>query len=322
MGIIVTGGAGFIGSCILRALNDWGIEDIVVVDDIASTEKWKNLRNKRYLEYINKANFLEQLPRFAGQVSHVIHMGACSATTESNFDYLYQNNLEFTKALWNFCTDQHISFLYASSAATYGAGGLGFDDCMEIQRLEPLNGYGYSKHLFDLWVEKQDKTPAQHVGFKFFNVYGPNEYFKGSMASVILHGYRSIKSSGIIKLFKSYRSEYADGGQKRDFIYVKDICKAVVFMMEHPEINGLYNLGTGEARTFEDLGRSVFMALGLTPNLQYVDMPEGLREKYQYFTQAEMKKLRRAGYIEPFYSLEEGVRDYVQNYLEKEFCTW
>lgn len=319
MAIIVTGGAGFIGSCIVRELNDGGIEDIIIVDNIVSTEKWKNLVNKRYLEYINKNDFLTQLSRFSGKVSHVIHMGACSSTTERNFDYLYQNNLQFTKALWNFCTEEGISFLYASSAATYGDGSCGFDDCKSIEELRPLNGYGYSKQLFDLWAERQEKRPSQHVGFKFFNVYGPNEYCKGSMASVIFHGYRTVKAEGVIRLFKSYREGYPDGGQQRDFVYVKDICAVIRFVMAHPEVSGLFNLGTGRARTFRELGEAVFSALGLPNNITYIEMPERLRPKYQYFTGAAMDKLRKAGYLEPFYSLEDGVLDYVQNYLEKDF---
>jgi len=322
MSVIVTGGAGFIGSCIVRQLNDAGISDIIIVDDIASTDKWKNLTNKRYTEYIHKNDFLAQLPRFAGQATHIIHMGACSATTERDFDYLHQNNFLYTKTLWNFCTEHSIRFLYASSAATYGDGKCGFDDRESICRLSPLNGYGYSKQMFDLWAEQQCKTPPQHVGFKFFNVYGPNEYYKGSMASVVLHGYRSIQEDGVIRLFKSYRDDYRDGGQLRDFVYVKDICRVIQFMMEHSEISGLYNLGTGQARTFYDLGHAVFSALGLPDNISYIEMPDHLRPKYQYFTQAAMDKLREAGYTQPFYSLEDGVKDYVQQYLEKDFATY
>lgn len=322
MAVIVTGGAGFIGSCIVRRLNDNGVEDIIIVDNIASTEKWKNLVNKRYLEYISKKDFLAQLPRFAGKVNQVIHMGACSSTTERDFDYLYQNNLQFTKALWKFCVQEQISFIYASSAATYGDGSRGFDDRRDIRELRPLNGYGYSKQLFDLWVEQQDKRPPQYVGFKFFNVYGPNEYCKGSMASVILHGYRTAKEEGVIRLFKSYREDVSDGGQLRDFIYVKDICDAVCFMMGHPKISGLFNLGTGRARSFRELGEAVFSALGLPAKITYIEMPESLRPKYQYFTEAVMDKLCKAGYPPIFFSLEDGVRDYVQNYLEKDFAIY
>lgn len=322
MSIIVTGGAGFIGSCIVRTLNDMGLEDIIIVDNVGSSDKWKNLRNKRYLQYYNKTNFLKVLPSLAGQVEYVFHMGACSATTELDFDYLNQNNFNYTKLLWEFCTENNARFLYASSAATYGDGTFGFDDQKDIGQLLPLNGYGYSKQMFDLWAQKQQDTPSQHVGFKFFNVYGPNEYFKGSMASVILHGFHSIQETGVIRLFKSYKPGYVDGGQTRDFIYVKDICKVIVFMMEHPEVNGLFNLGTGKARTFYDLGCSVFRALGREPNIEFIEMPEGLRSKYQYFTEASMEKLRSVGYAQPFYTLENGVKDYVQSYLVNDFTIY
>ncbi len=313
--IIVTGGAGFIGSCIVRELNNMGYEDIIIVDNIQKTEKWKNMRNKRYIEYISRNDFLDRLPEFAGKVSHVIHMGACSATTELDFDFLYKNNFEYTKTLWKFCTENQCSFIYASSAATYGAGEFGFDDKMDIKKLLPLNGYGYSKQLFDLWVEKQSLAPRQHVGFKFFNVYGPNEYYKGSMASVIFHSFNKILETGQMGIFKSYKEGYEDGKQLRDFVYVKDLCKVVHFMIDHPEVSGLFNLGTGTARSFYDLVAATFDAMGVKRNITFVEMPESLRPKYQYFTQAKMDKLREAGYKEDFYSLEEGAKDYVQNYL-------
>lgn len=319
MSIVVTGGAGFIGSCMVRELNNDGYHDIIIVDNIAETEKWKNLSNKTYLEYIHKSEFLERLPQLDG-ITHIIHLGACSSTTEKNFDYLYKNNFEYTKALWNYCTEKQISFIYASSAATYGDGSNGFDDMQDIKKLIPLNGYGYSKQLFDLWVEKQNKYPKQYVGFKFFNVYGPNEYCKGSMASVILHAYKQIKSNGMVNLFNSYNPNYRDGEQLRDFVYVKDICKVIKYMMQNPNINGLFNLGTGQARSFNDLVNATFAALEMEPKINYIDMPEHLREKYQYYTQASMKKLRNAGYTEAFYSLEDGVKDYVINYL-KNACT-
>ena len=315
--IIVTGGAGFIGSCIVRTLNDMGIDDIIIVDHICETDKWMNMRNKNYTEYINRDEFLDRLPEFNGKVSHVIHMGACSATTERDFDFLYKNNYEYTKTLWKFCTENQISFIYASSAATYGDGSQGFNDEDDIHNLRPLNGYGYSKQLFDIWAEKQVLTPKQHVGFKFFNVYGPNEYFKGSMASVIFHSFNKISATGEMGLFKSYKDGYEDGKQLRDFVYVKDICKVIKFMIEHPEINGLYNLGTGKCHTFYDLTAATFRAMGLEPNIKFVDMPETLRSKYQYFTQATMDKLRKAGYMDEFYTLEAGAEDYVQNYLMK-----
>lgn len=315
--IIVTGGAGFIGSCIVRTLNDMGIDDIIIVDHICETDKWMNMRNKNYTEYINRDEFLDRLPEFNGKVSHVIHMGACSATTERDFDFLYKNNYEYTKTLWKFCTENQISFIYASSAATYGDGSQGFNDEDDIHNLRPLNGYGYSKQLFDIWAEKQVLTTKQHVGFKFFNVYGPNEYFKGSMASVIFHSFNKISATGEMGLFKSYKDGYEDGKQLRDFVYVKDICKVIKFMIEHQEINGLYNLGTGKCRTFYDLAAATFKAMGLEPNIKFVDMPESLRPKYQYYTQATMDKLRKAGYMDEFYTLEAGARDYVQNYLMK-----
>lgn len=321
MKVIVTGGAGFIGSCIIRELNDFGVEDIIVVDNIASTDKWKNLVNKKYIRYYNKNNFLNELYNFK-DFDYIIHMGACSATTEKDFDYLNINNVEYTKTLWNFCVENKIRFIYASSAATYGDGRFGFDDKNEITDLIPLNGYGYSKQLFDIWAKKQTKKPLQWVGFKFFNVYGPNEYFKGSMASVIMHGYNSIKKSNNIKLFKSYKEGYGDGEQKRDFIYVKDICKVIKFMIENKEVSGLFNLGTGEARSFYDLAKATFNALSLNENIEFIDMPENIKEKYQYFTQAEMDKLRKVGYNDKFYSLEEGIKDYVQNYLEENYLIY
>lgn len=319
MSIIVTGGAGFIGSCIVRTLNDMGITDITIVDNICSTDKWMNMRNKQYTEYINRDEFLDKLPEYAGKVTHIIHMGACSATTEKDFDFLYKNNFEFTKTLWKFCTEQQISFIYASSAATYGDGEEGFDDKTDIKLLRPLNGYGYSKQLFDLWVEKQEVTPKQYVGFKFFNVYGPNEYFKGSMASVIFHSFNKITETGEMGLFKSYKKEYEDGGQLRDFVYVKDICKVIKFMIENENVNGLFNLGTGQARSFYDLAVATFNAMGVEPNIKFIDMPETLRSKYQYYTQANMEKLRSVGYTDAFYSLEDGAKDYVQNYLMRNY---
>ena len=280
--IIVTGGAGFIGSCMVRTLNDHGKEDIVIVDNISSTDKWMNMRNKKYIKYVHKSKFLEELPTYEN-VEAIIHMGAQSSTTEKDFDYLWNNNFEYTKALWNYCAEKQISFLYASSAATYGDGEQGFDDKMDIDQLRPLNGYGYSKQLFDQWVKHQATVfPKQYVGFKFFNVYGPNEYFKGSMASMIFHGYKQIKENGKIKLFKSCNPKYADGGQLRDFVYVKDICDVMYWMLEHPEVNGLFNLGTGRAQSFKELAEATFHALGLEPNIEYIDMPEHLEEKCQY----------------------------------------
>lgn len=316
---IVTGGAGFIGSCVVRTLNDSGIEDIVIVDNIASTDKWMNMRNKKYLKYINKKDFFAELSTYE-EVKAVIHMGACSSTTERDFDYLWNNNFEFTKMLWNYCAQEQISFIYASSAATYGDGEQGFDDKMDIDLLRPLNGYGYSKQLFDQWVKHQTTVyPKQHVGLKFFNVYGPNEYYKGSMASMIFHGFNQIKADGEIRLFKSCNPSYKDGGQLRDFVYVKDICSVIQWLLEHEGVNGLFNVGTGQAQSFKELAEATFHALGLEPNIRYVDMPEHLKNKYQYYTKAEMSKLREAGYDKAFMDLEAGARDYVLKHLNREY---
>ncbi len=321
MSVVVTGGAGFIGSCMVAKLNEMGIEDIYIVDNVNTSEKWMNLRNKKYIRYYHKDEFLKMLPEFTG-ITHIIHMGACSATTEQDFDYLYKNNYLYTIALWEYCTAKQISFLYASSAATYGGGELGFDDKMDIDTLMPLNRYGYSKQIFDLWAKKQKDKPKQAVGMKFFNVYGPNEYAKGRMASMIYHGYKQVMANNCIKLFKSYKEGFKDGGQLRDFVYVKDICDVIAFFMENPSVNGLFNLGTGHAESFRVLGESVFEALGRTPNIEYIEMPEDLRGKYQYYTQAEMSKLYEAGYTKPFYDLKSGAADYVQNYLDRDFLVW
>ena len=295
MSIIVTGGAGFIGSCVVRTLNNAGEDDVIVVDDIAQTEKWMNLRNKCYCEYIHKDRFLSCLPTLKGTQA-VIHLGACSSTTEQDFDYLYQNNFEYTKTLWNWCAELDVPFIYASSAATYGDGSQGFDDQGDIDVLRPLNGYGYSKQVFDQWVKHWPTAfPPQYVGLKFFNVYGPNEYCKGSMASMVYHGYRQIKEYGTIRLFKSCNPIYADGEQLRDFVYVKDVCSVILWLLEHREVSGLFNVGTGRAQSFRELAEATFHALGMEPHIEYIDMPERLREKYQYYTKAEMDKLCQAG---------------------------
>lgn len=316
---IVTGGAGFIGSCVVHALNDAGIDDIIVVDNVAKTDKWMNLRNKRYTEYIHKSLFLERLSEIKN-VCAIIHMGACSSTTERDFDYLWNNNFEFTKALWNYCAEKGVPFIYASSAATYGDGSRGFDDRGDIDELLPLNGYGYSKQLFDQWVKHQAKVfPPQYAGLKFFNVYGPNEYFKGSMGSMVYHGYKQIREGGSIRLFKSCNPNYADGEQLRDFVYVKDVCSVILWLLEHKDVSGLFNVGTGRAQSFRELAEATFHALNLEPRIEYIEMPEHLREKYQYYTKAEMDKLRKAGYTQPFMSVEQGVTDYVQNYLNRGF---
>lgn len=320
--IIVTGGAGFIGSCVVRSLNEAGCSDIVIVDNISETDKWMNMRNKKYIKYVHKSRFLEELPTYEN-VEAIVHMGAQSSTTERDFDYLWENNFEYTKALWNYCAEKHISFIYASSAATYGDGSLGFNDRMDIDKLLPLNGYGYSKQLFDMWVKHQAKSfPAQYCGLKFFNVYGPNEYFKGSMASMVFHGFNQIKETGKVKLFKSCNPNYADGGQLRDFVYVKDICKVIMWLLVNKHVLGLFNVGTGRAQSFAELAEATFHALNLEPNIEYIDMPEKLRGKYQYYTKAEMSKLYDAGYPYHFADVENGVRDYVQSHLAQNFLTY
>lgn len=320
--IIVTGGAGFIGSCVVRSLNEAGCSDIIIVDNISETDKWMNMRNKKYIKYVHKSRFLEELPTYEN-VEAIVHMGAQSSTTERDFDYLWENNFEYTKALWNYCAEKHISFIYASSAATYGDGSLGFNDRMDIDKLLPLNGYGYSKQLFDMWVKHQAKSfPAQYCGLKFFNVYGPNEYFKGSMASMVFHGFNQIKETGKVKLFKSCNPNYADGGQLRDFVYVKDICKVIMWLLVNKHVSGLFNVGTGRAQSFAELAEATFHALDLEPNIEYIDMPEKLRGKYQYYTKAEMSKLYDAGYPYHFADVENGVRDYVQSHLAQNFLTY
>lgn len=320
--IIVTGGAGFIGSCVVRSLNEAGRSDIVIVDNISETDKWMNMRNKKYIKYVHKSKFLEELPTYEN-VEAIVHMGAQSSTTERDFDYLWENNFEYTKALWNYCAEKHISFIYASSAATYGDGSLGFNDRMDIDQLLPLNGYGYSKQLFDQWVKHQAKIfPAQYCGLKFFNVYGPNEYFKGSMASMVFHGFNQIKETGKVKLFKSCNPNYKDGGQLRDFVYVKDICKVIMWLLVNKHVSGLFNVGTGRAQSFAELAEATFHALDLEPNIEYIDMPEKLRGKYQYYTKAEMSKLYDAGYPYHFADVENGVRDYVLCHLSQNFLTY
>ena len=313
----------------VRTLNDAGKTDIIVVDNIASTDKWKNLSNKKYIKYVHKDKFLEDELPLLSDVEAIIHLGACSSTTERNFDYFYSNNFEYTKTLWKYCAENEIPFIYASSAATYGDGRMGFDDKADINVLRPLNAYGYSKQLFDQWVERQiiQKThtpPPQHVGLKFFNVYGPNEYYKGSMASMVFHGFKQIKEIGKITLFKSYKKpEYADGEQLRDFVYVKDVCQVILWLLNNRHVSGLFNVGTCEARSFNDLAKATFNALGLEPKIEYIDMPtDDLKAKYQYYTRATIQKLREAGYTHSFMSLEAGVKDYVTNYLDKDFSTF
>ena len=314
--IILTGGAGFIGSCLLRELNDKGNCNIYVVDHIEKTEKWRNLTNKEYLNYIHKSKLGDFLCKLEN-VDAVIHLGACSSTTEKDFDYLWDNNVEYSKMLWNYCVEKGCRFIYASSAATYGSGSEGFNDEADIGLLRPLNGYGYSKQVFDVWTNKQSKRPRQCVGLKFFNVYGPNEYCKGSMASMVYHGFNQIKQDGEIRLFKSMNENYEDGGQLRDFVYVKDVCNVIMWLLDHEEVNGIYNVGTGRSQSFRELAEATFEAMNLKPNIRYIDMPEELIDRYQYYTQADMKKLRAAGYTKDFRNVKSGVADYVKEHLLK-----
>ena len=247
-------------------------------------------------------------------------MGACSSTTQTDFDYLWTNNVDYTKALWNYCAKEKIQFIYASSAATYGDGSLGFSDNVEgIEQLLPLNAYGYSKQLFDVWSLHTETKPLQHVGLKFFNVYGPNEYCKGSMASMVFHGYRQINESGKIRLFRSYHENYEDGAQERDFVYVKDVCRVIMYFLTHPEHSGIFNVGTGRAQTFKELAEATFDAMNLPHNIEYFDMPDSIKPNYQYHTQADVSSLREIGYDGEFFDVSAGVRDYVCNYLSKKY---
>lgn len=323
--IIVTGGAGFIGSAFVAHLNSTGREDIIIVDNLNSSEKWRNLVNLRFNEYYHKDDFLQRLEDNtirSASIDAVVHMGACSSTTETDADYLMYNNFHYTKQLAEWAVYNRIRFIYASSAATYGSGGHGFSDDIEtMQKLKPINRYGYSKQLFDRWAHSNDYL-REIAGLKFFNVYGPNEYHKGHMSSVIYKAYHQVLETGKIKLFKSYREEYGDGEQKRDFIYVNDINKVMQWLLDNPAVNGIFNLGTGHARTWNDLAHAVFNAMDKDHFIDYIEMPEEIRDAYQYFTQADMSHLREAGYIKDFTSLEKGVADYIQNYLSQSdpFC--
>ena len=318
---VVTGAAGFIGSVLASRLNEIGREDIIVVDDFSNDEKNKNLEGKQYRKIIHRDEFFSWFDAHFEDVDFVLHIGARTDTTEFNhviFDIL---NVEYSKQVWKRCTEHQIPLIYASSAATYGMGEYGYDDDHSIvEKLKPLNPYGESKNEFDKWVLKQSKTPPFWAGLKFFNVYGPNEYHKGRMASVIFHAFNQIDQTGKVKLFRSHNPKYKDGEQLRDFIYVKDLVDVILFLMEKQPESGLYNLGTGQARTFKDLVNATFAALKMKPEIEFIDTPEDIRDKYQYFTEANMTKLREAGYTWPFSSLEDGVKDYVCNYLvEKEY---
>lgn len=317
--IILTGGAGFIGSCFLRKLNDKGISDIIVVDHLDNSDKWKNLVGKKFKDYVDKDDFIDLAG--SGRMNkpdYVIHMGACSSTTLTDASYYMRNNYEYSKALAGWAIQSKAPFLYASSAATYGGGEAGYSDKPDnIYNLNPLNMYGYSKHLFDLWV-LENNIINKVAGVKFFNVFGPNEYHKGDMMSVICRAFKSVKENNLIKLFKSYRADYKDGEQKRDFIYVKDAVEVMYYFFTNPKRTGIFNLGTGKARSWNDIANSMFLALGKKTNIEYTDMPDYLRAKYQYFTEADLSSLRSAGCSYQFTSLEESVKDYITGYLSKD----
>ena len=325
--IIVTGAAGFIGSCMVQYLNEQGYENLVLVDDFGFEEKRKNWESKKYTHVVERYHLFDWLETHQPKIDIIIHLGARTDTTEFDYAVHEELNVQYSKAVWKYCTDHSLPLIYASSAATYGSGELGYNDDHEvIEKLQPLNAYGISKNEFDKWAVKQVKANIPHppfwAGLKFFNVYGPNEYHKERMASVIWHAFNQIKNDGVVKLFKSHKEGFKDGEQLRDFVYVKDVVKVIGWMMGlmvNSEwlivSNGLYNLGTGKARAFNDLVKATFAGLDKDPHIIYIDMPEDIRDKYQYFTEANMKKLKDAGYTNEFYSLEAGVDDYVRRYL-------
>lgn len=315
--IVVTGAAGFIASCLVSKLNAQGYSDIVVVDKFDIPNKEENLHGKKIKEQVSRDDFFDWLSNNGKRVEFIFHLGARTDTSEFDKEVLTSLNLEYTKKVWSACIEYQIPLVYASSAATYGDGNLGYSDNHDLPaKLKPLNPYGVSKNEFDKWAVLQEKQPFFWAGLKFFNVYGPNEYHKGRMASVILHAFNQIQDSGKMTLFRSHNENFKDGEQLRDFIYVKDVVDVCYFLMQHRSDSGIYNLGTGTARSFLDLVKSTFTALGKVENIGFMDTPIDIRDKYQYFTQAEMKKLYDIGYTKPFTSLEDGIKDYVQNYLQ------
>ncbi len=316
--IIVTGGAGFIGSNLVAALNARGHEDILVVDSLGKSDKWRNLVGLSFTEYVDKDRFREAVASGAQPPPKVLfHLGACSTTTEKDADYLADNNYRYTIELCRWALQHDTRFIYASSAATYGDGSLGYsDDPSLLPRLKPLNMYAMSKHMLDLWALRHGLLD-RIVGLKYFNVYGPGEYHKSDMRSVVIKAYEQIRDGGTVRLFKSYREDYADGEQLRDFLYVKDAVDVTIFFMDHTDKNGIFNVGSGRARTWNDLALAVFSAMQRKPSIEYIDMPPGLSAKYQYRTEADISRLRKAGYSREFISLEEGINDYITNYLSR-----
>jgi len=314
--IIITGAAGFIGSCLVQKLNYEGYEDLILVDDFSNPEKNKNFEGKKFSAQVNRDEFPAWIRNNHLHIQFIFHIGARTDTTETDTELFDRLNLGYTKTIWNLCAEFGLPLVYASSAATYGLGEQGYnDEESKIPLLKPLNPYGDSKNDFDKWALMQDKKPYFWAGLKFFNVYGPNEYHKGRMASVIFHTFNQIRQTGAMKLFSSHNPEFKDGGQMRDFVYIKDVVKVLYFLMHHRKDSGIYNLGTGKARTFLDLASNTFHAMNEPVSISFIPTPEDIREKYQYFTEASMDKLRSIGYSQDFYSLEEGVGDYVKNYL-------
>ena len=317
--VVVTGAAGFIGSCLVSFLNAKGYTNLILVDEFSRADKVSNLATSNFTAKIERELFFEWLFINKPPIDFVFHIGARTDTTEFDYSVHQHLNVEYSRKIWDYCTVQDIPLVYASSAATYGSGELGYNDEHALcHQLKPLNPYGVSKNEFDKWVLHQKDHPPFWAGLKFFNVYGPNEYHKGRMASVIWHSYNQLKKEGFVKLLKSHRPDFKNGQQLRDFIYVKDVVTVCYWLMKNQPQSGIYNLGTGIARTFEDLVKATFAGIDKSPNIQYIDIPEDIRDKYQYFTEAAMKKLRAAGYTDEFYSLEKGVDDYVRNYLVKE----
>lgn len=314
--IIVTGAAGFIASCLVSKLNQEGFKDIVLVDDFSNTKKNKNFEGKIFSQKVDRTNFIAWLKENEHLVQFIFHIGARTDTTEFDTEIFNELNLNFTKDIWNICVEFGLPLVYASSAATYGLGEFGYEDNHEIvDKLVPLNPYGDSKNDFDKWALQQEKQPYFWAGLKFFNVYGPNEFHKGRMASVIFHAFKQINETGGMKLFASHNPDFKDGEQLRDFVYVKDVVEVCSFLLHHRKNSGLYNLGSGKARTFLDLVKNTFKALDKEPTIGFIPTPEDIRDNYQYFTEANMTKLKSIGYNKPFHTLEEGVADYVKNYL-------
>ena len=314
--IVITGAAGFIGSCLVQKLNNEGREDLILVDDFSNPNKDPNLAGKKYLQRIDRDQFHDWLNQQAINIDFIYHIGARTDTTEFDVAIFNRLNLNYTKAIWKICTQHEIPLVYASSAATYGAGELGYDDNHDvIPKLKPLNPYGDSKNDFDKWALQQTETPPMWIGLKFFNVYGPNEYHKARMASVIFHSFNQIQKTGKVKLFRSHRPEYKDGWQLRDFVYVKDVVEVCWFFHQQQNHSGIFNLGSGKARSFYDLAANTFKAMNREVQIEFINIPEDIREKYQYFTEANMKKLVGIGYSKPFSTLELGVNDYVNHYL-------